>query len=160
MRFDTQHLDALLTNATQPTPSQARLRPRGHGHRRGRSQISSTSAFSSIITIEEEAQGPLQDENILLPAMPSFGVGFDTLSPHGTITRTEHSSVYIVQEENEEMNEIFRKYWALMAEADETVSASQVVWPDTLFSMYVRCFPLYPGTWCLFPSVYSFRTSS
>jgi serine/arginine repetitive matrix protein 2 len=134
--IDTQHLDALLTNATRPSPSQGRLRPRGQGHRRGRSQISSTSAFSSIITIEEETQGSIQNENMLSPVMNSYGAGFNTLSPDGTITRTEQSSVYIVQEEDEETGEVLRKYWALMTEADAALAESQVVWPDTPFSMY------------------------
>ena len=73
---------------------------------------------------------------MLSPAMASFGAGFDTLSPQGTITRADTSSVYIVQEEDEETGEVLRRYWALCNEADETLEESKVIWPDTPFSIF------------------------
>ena len=77
------------------------------------------------------------------PAMVSFRVSFDSLLPQVTSSCGEESAVYIVQEEDGETGEVLRRYWALRIEADETVAESQVVWPDTpfsIFALHCECF--------------------
>lgn len=130
--IDIGHLSSLLVNSTLPSSgaarARARPRARGTGHRRRISQAraSRTSVYE---TIQEE---------------PSTANSPFSVQALGCSTGAR-DSIFIVDGDNESMHSdwddergitTLRRYYALRDEAQETVSESKRVWPDTAFSIF------------------------
>ncbi|TFK47392.1 hypothetical protein OE88DRAFT_1728500 [Heliocybe sulcata] len=123
--IDVSHLDALLSDATEPTPD-VRARARCAGHRRlSQARVSRHSMYSVYETIEEE-----------------FSSGSDP-SSSGAPNSFPSDSVLVVDQDVEtaELDAeggtvILRRYYTLQEEAEETVEESKRVWIDTPFSLF------------------------
>ena len=133
--IDVARLKVLLQTASAgATCSSARARSRGHGHRRRASQVSRSSAIG---TIHEENPGL---SNSPSPGHRSNRNSFQTVSSAPPSPREPdlgmNHSVDVVEWDDEQMVVGLRRYYALRSEADETISHSRIVWPDTPFSLH------------------------
>ncbi|KAF8580290.1 hypothetical protein K439DRAFT_1637168 [Ramaria rubella] len=133
--IDIVRLKVLLQTASAGSKSStARARARGRGHRRRASQMSRSSA---IATIQEENPGLTNSPS---PDRRANRDSFESSSSFQPSLREPEPllepSVDIVEWDDEHMVVGLRKYYALRSEADETISHSRTVWPDTPFSIH------------------------
>ncbi|KAI0266456.1 hypothetical protein BC834DRAFT_129548 [Gloeopeniophorella convolvens] len=131
--IDLSRLNASLMNMSHPMIMQprARVRSRGHGHRRRMSNIRISRA-SVYETIEEEMSSANST-----PVTDRF---LDTKAPLSPVV---DDSVVIVDADDETPFEwddrgvaALRKYYVLKDEADVTIEESKQMWVDTPFSIY------------------------
>ncbi|KZT25561.1 hypothetical protein NEOLEDRAFT_1178340 [Neolentinus lepideus HHB14362 ss-1] len=136
--IDIAHLDVLLSNVTYPVTNRPggrmRARSRGAGHRRriSEARASRHSIYSVYETIHEELSGASSPSS---PAGPP--------SVNATVGSFPSESVLVVDQDIDTMEwdgeggpTVLRKYYALRAEAHETVKESKRVWIDTPFSVF------------------------
>ncbi|KAF8483145.1 hypothetical protein JB92DRAFT_1651529 [Gautieria morchelliformis] len=133
--IDIARLKALLQTASAGVNSaSSRTRARGHGHRRRTSQM---SRLSTIGTIQEENPGL---SNSPSPGRRSTRNSFQSVSSYPPSPREPDSGaepmVDVVEWDDEQMVSGLRRYYALRSEADDTISHSRLVWPDTPFSLH------------------------
>jgi serine/arginine repetitive matrix protein 2 len=132
--IDLSRVNLSLANISYPTimPSRARVRSKGHGHRRRLSgiQLSRRSVYE---TIEEENHSPVTDgflDSVKAPLSPVIDDSVVIVDPDdaSTVEWAERGIVAL------------RQYCTLKDEADVTVKESKQLWLDTPFSVYaVQC---------------------
>ncbi|KIJ56218.1 hypothetical protein M422DRAFT_63159 [Sphaerobolus stellatus SS14] len=135
--IDIGRLKALLQTASagqSTSSSRARARARGHGHRRRPSQMSRSSII--VDTIQEENPGLSHSPSPSADFGSNKRDSFDSVASVPQPEAEKDSQVEIVDWEDERLVLGLRKYCALRNEADETITQSRLVWPDTQFSLH------------------------
>jgi len=134
--IDIGRLKFLLQTASAGQSSsntRSRVRARGQGHRRRPSQMSHSSII--VDTIQEEIPA-LSHSPSPSTDMRSNRNSFDSVASIPPAAPEEEPQVEIMEWDDERVVLGLRRYYALRNEADETITQSRLVWPDTPFSLH------------------------